>query len=206
MPVLVKPNPKARNPHYLPTSAGGVEKQDTRKAKSARHLSQPAGIVEPRDIQESVHEEISPPSWCSRRFQWFWAPLLWWTWRTCLCTDICSTSQCQKQKSTFDPTSCKCQLEESEETDGKLSYYSAKDRHRSWCESTQFHNIWSVIGNRSILQLSTLEMENYGSSRIIVLGNSLHLWDGKGKYTGNPSLWWQPTHHPICCPEMHAML
>ena len=49
MPVLVKPNPKARNPHYLQTSAGGVEKQDTRKARSARHLSQPAEIVEPRD-------------------------------------------------------------------------------------------------------------------------------------------------------------
>ena len=38
MQVLVKPNPKARNPHYLPTSAGGVEKQDTRKARSAKAL------------------------------------------------------------------------------------------------------------------------------------------------------------------------
>ena len=49
MPVLVKPNPKARNSHYLQTSAGGAEKQDTRKARSARHLSQFAGIVESRD-------------------------------------------------------------------------------------------------------------------------------------------------------------
>ena len=49
MPVLMKPNPKARNPHYLQTSAGGVEKQDTRKARSAMHLSQSAGIVESRD-------------------------------------------------------------------------------------------------------------------------------------------------------------
>ena len=48
-PVLVKPNPKARNPHYLRTSVGGVEKQDTRKARSARHLSRSAGIVESRD-------------------------------------------------------------------------------------------------------------------------------------------------------------
>ena len=48
-PVLVKPNPRARNPHYLQTSAGGAEKQDTRKARSARHLSQSAGIVESRD-------------------------------------------------------------------------------------------------------------------------------------------------------------
>ena len=33
-PVLVKPNS-----HYLQTSAQGVEKQDTRKARSARDLS-----------------------------------------------------------------------------------------------------------------------------------------------------------------------
>ena len=46
MPVLVKPNPKARNPHYLWTSARGAEKQDTRKVRSARHLRLCAGIAE----------------------------------------------------------------------------------------------------------------------------------------------------------------
>ena len=49
MPMLVNPNPRVRSPHYLQTSAGGVEKQDTRKARSARHLSQSAGIVESRN-------------------------------------------------------------------------------------------------------------------------------------------------------------
>ena len=49
MRVLVKPNPGARNPHYLKTSVGCAEKQGTRKARSARHLGQSAGIVESRD-------------------------------------------------------------------------------------------------------------------------------------------------------------
>ena len=38
-PMLVNPNPRVRSPHYLPTSAGGAEKQGTRKARSARDLS-----------------------------------------------------------------------------------------------------------------------------------------------------------------------
>ena len=46
MPVMVKPNPKARNPHYLRTSAGDAEKQDTKEARSARHLSLHAAIAE----------------------------------------------------------------------------------------------------------------------------------------------------------------
>ena len=53
-PVLVKPNPRVRSPHYLQPSAGGVEKQDTRKARSARHLSQSAGIVESKEHYEKV--------------------------------------------------------------------------------------------------------------------------------------------------------
>ena len=49
MSMLVNPNPRERSPHYLQTSVGDAEKQDTRKARSARHLSQSAGIVESRD-------------------------------------------------------------------------------------------------------------------------------------------------------------
>ena len=63
-----------------------------------------------------------------------------------------------------------------------------------------------IICDRSVLQPSTLRMDAYGSSRVEVLGNLMHSWDGKGKYTGNPSMWQQPIHHLICCPEMYATL
>ena len=49
MLMLVNPNPRVRSPPYLQTSAGGAEKQDTTKARSARRLSQSAEIVESRD-------------------------------------------------------------------------------------------------------------------------------------------------------------
>ena len=43
-----------------------------------------------------------------------------------------------------------------------------------------------VIGNRSILQPSTLEMENYGSSRIVVLGKFFAFVRWKGKIYRQP--------------------
>ena len=75
-----------------------------------------------------------------------------------------------RNKSTSDPTSCECQLRESEEADRKLPYCSAKidtGADVNLLNSTTFN--W-VIGNRSILQPLSLEMENYGSSRIVVFG------------------------------------
>ena len=49
MSMLVNPNTRERSPHYLQISVGDVGKHDTRKARSARHLSRSAGIVESRD-------------------------------------------------------------------------------------------------------------------------------------------------------------
>ena len=43
-----------------------------------------------------------------------------------------------------------------------------------------------VIGDRSILQPSTLEMENYGSSRIVVLGKFFAFVRWKGKTYRQP--------------------
>ena len=49
MSMLANPNTRERSPHYLQTSVGDAEKQDTKNVRSARHLSQCEGILESRD-------------------------------------------------------------------------------------------------------------------------------------------------------------
>ena len=177
---------KGKKPPLPTTSAGGVEKQDTRKARSARHLSQPAGIVESRDTMRKCAWRNQPPSQCSRQFQRFWAPLLQQTWRTCLCADYAVQVNARNRNQHLIQLPVSVNLEKVRKQMEKCPTILLKidtGADVNLLNSTIFDQ---VIGNRSILQPSSLKMENYGSSRIVVLGKFFAFVRWKGKIYRQP--------------------
>ena len=182
MPVLVNPNPRARNPHYLQTSAGGVEKQDTRKGQICKALESICrncrikGHNEKVCMKKSAHL-VNVPGNSGDSESLYYDELGEPVYAQTYAVQINGKN---KNKHLIQlPVSVNLEkVRKPVESFPTILLKVDTGADVNLLNSTKFDQ---VIGNRSILQPSTLKMEMYGSSRVEVFGkfHAFMRWKGK---------------------------